>query len=41
MLGPWFKNLSLVGDYVGHFLAIEITTAYDRKFFLSTFKILY
>jgi hypothetical protein len=41
MLDPWFKNLSLVGDYVGHFSAIAITTAYDRKFLLSIFKILY
>jgi len=30
-----------MGDYIGHFSAIEITTAYDRKFLLSTFKILF
>jgi hypothetical protein len=32
MLDPWFKDFSLVVDYVGHFFAIEITVAYDRVF---------
>jgi hypothetical protein len=41
MLDPWFKDLSLVGDYVGHSFAIEIVAAYERKFLLPTFKTLY
>jgi hypothetical protein len=41
MLDCWFKNLSLVGVYVGHSSTIEITAAYDRKFLLPTLKILY
>jgi len=30
MLDPWFKDLSLVGDYVGHSFAIEINIGYDK-----------
>jgi hypothetical protein len=41
MLDPWFKDLSLVGDYFGHSFAIEIIVAYDKQFLLPTFKILY
>jgi len=41
MLDPRFKDLNLVGDYVGHAFAIEITTTYDVNFLLSTFKIMY
>ncbi len=33
MLNPWFKDLSLVGDYVGHSFAIEIVAANERKKF--------
>jgi hypothetical protein len=29
MLDPCFKDLSLMGDYVGHFSTIEIVVAYD------------
>jgi hypothetical protein len=29
MLDPYFKDLSLMGDYVGHFFTIEIVIAYD------------
>jgi hypothetical protein len=29
MLDPRFKDLSLVGNYVGHAFTIEITIAYD------------
>ncbi len=38
MLDPKFKDLSLVGNYAGHFLAIEITCAYNSQFLLPTFK---
>jgi len=41
MLNPWFKNLSLVGDYVGHSFAIEITVAYDKQCLFPTFKTFY
>ncbi len=41
MLDPQFKDLSLVGNYVGHYSVIEIASAYDRKVFLPTFKTLY
>jgi hypothetical protein len=41
MLDPWFKNLNLVGDYVGHSFAIEIVVAYERNVFLPTLKTLY
>jgi hypothetical protein len=41
MLDPQFKDLSLVGDYVGHALVIEIDVAYDTEFLPLTFKILY
>jgi hypothetical protein len=41
MLDPQFKDLSLVGDYVGHPLVIEIDVAYDTQFLLLTFKISY
>jgi hypothetical protein len=29
MLDPLFKDLSLVGNYVGHASTIEIVSAYD------------
>jgi hypothetical protein len=29
MLDPWFKDLSLVRNYVGHAFTIEIASAYD------------
>jgi hypothetical protein len=38
MLDPRFKDLSLVGDYDGHFLAIEIACAYNGQFLLPTFN---
>ncbi len=41
MLDPWFKDLKLMGDYVGHSFAINITAAYDKQFLLPTFKTLY
>jgi hypothetical protein len=41
MLDPQFKDLSLVGNYVGHYSAIEIVSTYDRKVLLLTFKTLY
>jgi hypothetical protein len=41
MLDPRFKDLSLVGNYVGHSSTIGIATAYDREFLLPTFKTLY
>jgi len=41
MLDLQFKDLSLVGDYVGHYFAIVIAFAYDREFVLPTLKILY
>jgi hypothetical protein len=30
MLNPWFKDLSLVVDFVGHYFAIEIVVTYDN-----------
>jgi hypothetical protein len=41
MLDPWFNDLNTLGNYVGHFLAIEIASAYDSQFLLPTFKSLY
>jgi len=41
MLDPWFKDLSLMGDYVGHSSVIEISVAYDREFLLPTLKTSY
>jgi hypothetical protein len=41
MLDLQFKDLSLVGDYVGHYFAIGIAFAYDREFVLPTLKTLY
>jgi hypothetical protein len=29
MLDYWFKNLSIVGNYVDHFSKFEIVSAYD------------
>jgi hypothetical protein len=37
LLSPWFKDLSLVVDYVGHFSTIEIDVVYDKKFFLPSY----
>jgi hypothetical protein len=31
MLDLCFKDLSLMGDYVGHFFTIEIVVAYDSS----------
>ncbi len=41
MLDPWFKDLSLVGNYVGQAPTIEITSAYDTQFVFLTFKALF
>lgn len=42
MLDPRFKDLSFVGDYVGHASIIEITVhAYDAHFLLPTLHELY
>jgi hypothetical protein len=41
MLDLRFKNLSLVGNYVGHSSTVGITATYDREFLLPTFKTLY
>jgi hypothetical protein len=41
MLDPWFKDLSLMGDYVGPSSIIEIITTYDREFLIPTLKTLY
>jgi len=41
MLDPRFKDLSLVGKYIGHFSTIGIVVAYDIKFLLPTLKTLY
>jgi hypothetical protein len=41
MLDPWFKDLSPMGNNVGHSFAIEIITTYDREFLLPTLKTLY
>jgi hypothetical protein len=38
MLDPQFKDLSLVGDYVGHSSVMGIVVAYDGNFFLPTLK---
>jgi hypothetical protein len=41
MLDLRFKDLNLLGNYVGHSFAIGIVVAYDREFILPTFKTLY
>ncbi len=41
MLDPWIIDLNTSGDYVGHFLAIEIASGYDSQFLVPTFKSLY
>jgi hypothetical protein len=41
MLDPYFKDLSLMGDSVGQFLAIEIVSAYENQFLFPTLKSLY
>ncbi len=41
MLDPRFKDLSLIGNYVGHSFVIGIFATYDREFLLPTFKTLY
>jgi hypothetical protein len=41
MLDPWFKDLSLVGDFVGHVSTIEIVATYDTQFLFPTLKTLY
>ncbi len=38
MLDPQFKDLNLMGNYVGHAFAIEIVSAYDTQFLLPTLK---
>jgi len=37
LLGPWFKDLSLLVDYVGHFSTIKIDVVYDKEFFLPSY----
>jgi hypothetical protein len=41
MLNPQFKDLSLVGNYVGQASIIEIASAYDTQFVLPTLKSLF
>jgi hypothetical protein len=41
MLDPPFKDLNLVGDYVGHALVFEIDVAHDTQFLPLTLKISY
>jgi hypothetical protein len=41
MLNPWFKNLSLMVDYIGHSFTIEIVATYDSQFFLPPVKTFY
>ncbi len=42
MLNPYFKDISFVGDYVGHASIIEIIVhAYDAHFLLLTLHELY
>jgi len=41
MLDPQSKDLSLVGNYVGHASTIEIIVAYESQFLVPTFKTLY
>jgi len=41
MLNPQFKDLNLVGDYVGHASVIEIDVAHDTQYLLLTLKISY
>ncbi len=40
MLDPWFKNLSLMIDYIGHSFTIEIVATYDNQFLLPPLKTL-
>jgi hypothetical protein len=40
MLDPWFLNLHLLGDYVGHALAISIANTYDANLPFPTLKTL-
>lgn len=39
MLDLWFKDLNLVGTYVGQTTTIEIVFAYDSNFLLQTLRI--
>jgi hypothetical protein len=41
MLDLWFKDLNLVGEYVGQEATIEIVAIYDNQFFLPLLKTLY
>jgi hypothetical protein len=41
MLDPRFKDLSMVGNYVGYASTIEIIVAYENQFLVPTLKILY
>jgi hypothetical protein len=41
MLDLRFKNLSLVGDYVGHSSIVGIVATYDGEFLLPNLKTLY
>jgi hypothetical protein len=41
MLDPQFKDLNLVGDYVGHASVIEIDVAHDTQFLFLTLKMSY
>ncbi len=41
MIDLQFKDLNLVGNYVGLASAIEIASAYDIQFFLPTLKALF
>jgi hypothetical protein len=41
MLDLWFKDLNLVGEYVGQEAAIEIVAIYDNRFFLPLLKTMY
>jgi hypothetical protein len=41
MLDPQFKDLSLVGNYVGHVSTTEIVVAYKSQFLVPTLKTLY
>jgi hypothetical protein len=36
MLDPRFKDLSMVGNYVGHASTIEIIVAYENQFLVPT-----
>jgi hypothetical protein len=41
MIDPRFKDLNLVGNYVGQASTTEIASAYDTHFLLPTFKALF